>query len=71
MNILDKAREAFDLIQQGRGALAAITSGIKDGTAAISATDQAELNAMLERERTETREAHDNLQNAINSSRLT
>lgn len=70
MNILEEARKALDLIQQGRDALAAITSAVKDGTAAISANEQATLNSMLEKERAETKSAHDNLQNAINASRV-
>lgn len=69
MNLIDQARKAFDLVQQGRAALEAIASSVKDGTAAVNATEQAELNEMLERERLETKQAHDNLQNAINASR--
>jgi hypothetical protein len=67
--ILDAAQKAFDLFNEGREALEAIASSVKDGKAAISSDDQAALNTMLEKERAESIAAHDNLQNAINASR--
>jgi hypothetical protein len=69
LNILEEAKKAFDLFNEGRSALESIASSVKDGKAAISSNDQAELNTMLEKERAESRQAHDNLQNAINASR--
>lgn len=68
-SILDKAKKALDLVREGREALEAITHEIQDGKHAITATEQAELNSMLEKERPESQAAHDNLQNAINASR--
>lgn len=70
MSIIDEARKAFQLFEEGRGALEAITSAVADGSAAVSSSDQRELNTMLEKERSESRTAHDTLQNAINTSRL-
>jgi hypothetical protein len=69
MNILDEAKKAFELFQQGRSALEALASGVADGTHALSTTDKAELDRMLATERAESQAAHDNLQNAINASR--
>lgn len=69
MNIIEQAEKAFALFNEGRAALEAIASSVKDGTAAISSNDQAALNTMLEKERAESISAHDNLQNAINASR--
>jgi hypothetical protein len=69
LNIIEEAQKAFALIQEGRQALNAITSSVKDGKVAIDAKTQTELNALLEKERPESQAAHDNLQNAINSAR--
>lgn len=69
MNVLEKARQAFALIQQGRASLAEIADAIKDGTAAIAAGDQAELDRMLAEEAQETRAAHAALDAAIAAQR--
>jgi uncharacterized protein YkvS len=69
LNILDEAKKFIALMQEGREGLAGIVDAVKDGKVAVDATTQAELNSMLEKERAETKEAHDNLQNAINASR--
>lgn len=69
MTLIERAQEAFKLFTEGREALEAIASSVKDGTHAVSATDQAQLNTMLEQERAQSQQAHDNLQNAINASR--
>ncbi len=68
-NILEMAREALALIAEGREALAALVDPVKDGKAALNAKDSAELDAMIEAERTETRAAYTNLKDAIAQSR--
>lgn len=65
MDILARAREALALIQQGRTALAGIADAVSDGKAAIDADTKAELDALLEQEREETRAAHRRLDDAI------
>jgi vacuolar-type H+-ATPase subunit B/Vma2 len=69
LNILEEAQKAIALIQEGRQALDAITSSVKDGKVAIDATTQRELSTLLEQERGQSQVAHDNLQNAINAAR--
>lgn len=64
-NWLQKAEEAIALLQQGRAALASVTSAVKDGSAALSTTDQAKLNDLLAKETAESRAAHDSLEEAI------
>lgn len=54
MDYLEKAKAALDLIRRGREALSGVTSAVKDGSAALSATQQAELDAMLAKEEAET-----------------
>jgi hypothetical protein len=65
MNILEMAQEAIQLIQQGRSALQDITQAVNDGRAAVDAHTKAELDAMLEREEGETRDAYAALNDAI------
>lgn len=65
MSIIERARQALNLVREGRTALAAIADSVRDGTAAVSTDDQAELNRMLEEEKRESREAHDSLEAAI------
>lgn len=69
MNLIEKAREAMGLIQSGRAALSEIASAVKDGSAALSANDKAELETILEREKQESRAAHDELAAAIEAAR--
>lgn len=54
MDYLEKARAALDLIRKGREALAGVTDAVKDGSAALSASDQTELDRLLEAEEAET-----------------
>jgi ribosomal protein L18 len=65
MSALDAAKIALSTIRSGREAMARIADSVKDGTLALTASDQAELNRMLEQERAETRQAHDDLEQAI------
>lgn len=69
MNVLQKARDALNLIKQGREALAKVADSVADGTAALAAGDQAELDRMLEEELAETRAAHASLAQAIAAAR--
>lgn len=62
---MERARQAFAMIAEGRNAVASIVDSVKDGSAAISSDDQAELDRMLEAEREESRRASQNLTDAI------
>lgn len=64
-DLLAKAREALALVRQGREALSRVTDAVKDGSAALSATDKAELDRLLAEETRESRAAHDSLEAAI------
>lgn len=68
MDWLAKAREGLALIQQGRQAVTAVADAVKDGSAALSTTDQAELNRLLAEETRESRAAHDSLEEAIRAA---
>lgn len=65
MDWLEKARAALAVIRSGRTALASVVDAVKDGSAAINTTDQAELNRLLAEETAESRAAHDSLEEAI------
>lgn len=65
MSILDQAREAMAMIARGREALESIAKAVADGRTALNAESKAELQAMLERERRETKAAHAKLDEAI------
>lgn len=69
MSILDKAKEALSLIQSGRAALQEIASAVNDGKEALSTNDKEELQRILEREKAESRAAHDELAEAIRQAR--
>lgn len=69
MSLLDKARDALNLIQEGRAALEKISSAVKDGKEALSSDDAAELQRILEREQAESQAAHDDLAEAIRQAR--
>ena len=69
MSILSQARDALTLITNGREALEAIAAAVKDGRQAISADEQAELDALLAREKQESQAAHDKLAEAIRQAR--
>jgi hypothetical protein len=62
--LLEKARQGFSLLSQGRKIIAEVTDAVADGKAALSADDQAELNKLLESEAPESREAHRRLDEA-------
>lgn len=68
MDWLGKARAAIAAIREGRTALAHVVDAVKDGTAAINTTDQAELNRLLAEETAESRAAHDSLEEAIKAA---
>lgn len=70
MNIIEEAQKALALVREGEDALKAIADAVKGGTAAVDASTQQQLNTLLEQARASAKEAHDNLQNAINTSRL-
>lgn len=65
MDIAQKIEDARALIKQGRDALTAIADAVKDGALAASATTAAEIDAMLEMERVENRQAYQNVKDAI------
>lgn len=68
-NWMERAKEAMKAIAQGREALAAVVDAVKDGKAALDVNSQAELNALLEQEKAETKAAYNNLRDAIAESR--
>lgn len=68
MDWLGKLRDGIALAQQARAAISSVTDAVKDGTAALSTTDQAELNRLLEAEKAESRVAHDTLEEAIKAA---
>jgi hypothetical protein len=68
MDWLAKAREALALVKEGRAALGKVVDAVKDGSAALSTTDQAELNRLLAEETAESRAAHDSLEEAIRTA---
>lgn len=69
MSILERARQAMEMIANARGTLTQIASAVRDGTEAISTSDKEELQAILEREKAESRAAHDDLAAAIAEAR--
>lgn len=64
MDILERARAALALIQQGRQALSGIADAVSDGKAAIDAQSKAELDGLLAQERQETQAAYASLDQA-------
>jgi hypothetical protein len=64
-NWLQRARDAVAMVSEGRQALSSVVSAVRDGTAALSTTDQAELDRLLAKETAESRAAHDELEQAI------
>lgn len=65
MDWLKRARDAAAMISEGRQALSSVVSAVRDGTAALSTTDQAELDKLLAAEAEQSRAAHDELERAI------
>lgn len=64
-NVLDRAREAFDLAHRAQEALQAVAGTVRDGREVVSEHRLDQLQAILEQEKIETREAADNLAEAI------
>lgn len=69
MDLLQKAKDAIALIQQGREALAGVVDAVKDGKAAIDADTLGELDGLLEQERVENRQTNAAIQDAISRYR--
>ena len=65
MDLLEKIRAASEIFAEGRKAVEEIVDAVNDGRAAVDAKTQAELDALLATERTETERAHQTLQDAI------
>lgn len=65
MDWLQKARDALAMAAQARAAIASVADAVKDGRAALSTNDQAELDRLLADETRESLAAHDSLAEAI------
>jgi hypothetical protein len=65
MSLLEQAKHAFSLLQQGREALDAIKDAVSDGSAAINTKELGELRVMLEREEQETKDVINDARTAI------
>lgn len=68
MDWLKMARDGIALLQQGRQAVTAVVDAVKDGSAALSTTDKAELDRLLAEETRESRAAHDSLKAALDEA---
>lgn len=67
--LMAKARNAVQIIQEGRRALEAVRDAIADGKVALDTKSQGELNALLADEQRETQAAHASLADAIRQAR--
>lgn len=65
MDLIKKAKEAFELLAQARGMLTEVKDAMTDGSAAISANQIGELRVMLEQEDQETKDAINEARAAI------
>jgi hypothetical protein len=68
-NVLDRVKEAMDLARRAQEALQGVTATIRDGREAVNETRLDRLQAQLQREKVETREAADDLAAAIKEYR--
>lgn len=65
MNVLERVREAIDLANRAQQALEAVTGTIADGREAINTKRLDQMDALLEREKLETKQAASKLSDAI------
>ncbi len=63
--IMDLLLKGASLLAEGRSALEQVKAAVNDGSSAISATQIAELTAMLEKEELETKDAIADAREAI------
>lgn len=68
MDWLKMARDGIALLQQGRETVTRVADAVKDGSAALSTEDQAELDRLLAQETAESKAAHDSLEEAIRAA---
>lgn len=68
MDLLKMAQNALALAREGRQAFDRVRDAAKDGKAALSATDQAELDRLLAEEARESKAAHDSLASALDEA---
>lgn len=64
-SILERAQKALQLVREGRAALKAIADAVSDGREALSTTDRSRLESILEDEKRQSRDAHDELDRAL------
>jgi 20S proteasome alpha/beta subunit len=64
-NVLDRVRDAIAMANAAQKALEAVTGTIADGREAVSIKRLDEMNALLEREKLETKQAASKLSDAI------